>query len=59
MKYSIEKFDYTKFWSTASKEEQERNYKKYVVDETDYLLKSKHCPEEDKKELKKLELIQN
>lgn len=59
MKYSIQRFDYTKFWSTASKEEQEKNYKKYVVDEIDYLLKCKHCPEEDKKELRKLKLIEN
>ena len=59
MKYSIDRFDYTKFWSTASKEEQERDYKKYVVDEIDYLLKSNHCPKEDKEELKKLKLIEN
>lgn len=57
MRYSMERFDYTKFWSTASKEEQIANYKKYVIDEIQYLLKSKHCPEEDKEKLKELTLL--
>ena len=59
MKYSIERFDYTKFWSTASKEEQERDYKKYVVDEIQYLLNCSYVPEEDKKELRKIPLLKN
>ena len=35
----------------------ENKFKKYVIDEIDYLLKFKYCPEEDKEELKKLKLI--
>lgn len=57
IKYSIERFDYTKFWSTAGKESQVADYKKYVIDEITYLLNSTHCPEEDKEILKVLTLL--
>ena len=58
MKHSIDRFDYTKFWSTASREDQIRDYKKYVIDEIQYLLKSTHCPEEDKIKLRNLKLLE-
>ena len=57
MKYSLDRFDYTKFWSTASKEDQHKDYKKYIIDEIKFLLNSKHCPDEDKEELQKLQLL--
>jgi len=57
IKHSIDRFDYTKFWSTAGKEAQIADYKKYITDEIAYLLKSIHCPEEDKKILKTLTLL--
>lgn len=58
IKESIDRFDYTKFWSTASRADQIRDYKEYVIDEIQYLLNSSHCPEEDKIELKKLKLLE-
>lgn len=58
IKYSLDRFDYTKSWSTASKEEQKREYKKYIIDEIQYLLNSKHCPVEDKVILKTFKLLE-
>lgn len=58
IKHSLERFDYTKFFSTASKKEQKANYKKYIIDEIQYLLNSKHCPEKDKEILRNIKLLE-
>ena len=59
IKYSLDRFDYDRFYSTASVEKQKSDYKKYVVDEIQYLIASDHCPEEDKEILKTIKLCKN